>query len=398
MISPRRVVMAALAALSAIGTGCAANRRATTSPAAIYASRTALRDADRALRDSIVTRLVRRVVARGDRTLDLLMLSGGGQNGAFGAGFLRGWASRTDSVMPRFDLVSGVSTGALQAPYALLGTRAALDTISALYARAATTIAPSIDWLVLFRRTGGLVTTERYDRALEQTINGDFRTQLHAAFAEDRQMLFTTTDFDLGVGRVWSLGDQLEHPAPGVDGLVRSRTLLRAATAIPGIFAPVMIDGHLHADGGVIENITPVLGFEDFERLGAQLTARGVGSVTVRLWGVMNNWSHAEPRVIPASNRGKISGRSTGLLFYLHQATSLEALPNLARSVTAGVPGLRVEVHMATLPSELSMTPGANSLFESSFMARLDSAGFAKARSTKPWDVAPSAYARPERP
>ncbi|NBW48465.1 MAG: hypothetical protein EBR46_10170, partial [Betaproteobacteria bacterium] len=87
---------------------------------------------DRATRDSIVERLVRRVVRRGDRTLDVLLLSGGGQNGAFGAGFLRGWRARSDERMPTFDLVSGISTGALQSPYALLGTPAAIDTLTAL--------------------------------------------------------------------------------------------------------------------------------------------------------------------------------------------------------------------------------------------------------------------------
>lgn len=387
-------------AASAVLTACAANRRPATTPEAIYASRTSAATAHRALRDSVLERLVRRVRTRGDHTLDILLLSGGGQNGAFGAGFLRGWATRPEGAMPRFDLVTGVSTGALQAPYALLGTPAALDTISALYARAATTIAPRIDWLVLFRRTGGLVTTDRYNRTLEQTINGDFRAQLHQAFAEDRQLLFSTTDFDLGIGRLWSLGDELER-AGATDGLTRARTLLRAATAIPGIFPPVMIDGHLHADGGVVENVAPVLAYEDYaqlaQRLDSHRAANDTATVIVRLWVVMNNWSHAAPRVIPASNRGSINSRSTALLFYLHQAATLEALPTLARAVSMSVRGVRLDVRLATLPSELSMAPGANALFDRAFMARLDSVGFAKARSSSPWDVAPSVYVRPER-
>jgi hypothetical protein len=392
----------ALGVAMAIGlvTGCAANRRPPASPAAILESRAVVNAADRRLRDTVMARLVRRVAARGDRTLDVLLLSGGGQNGAFGAGFLRGWASRPEGAMPRFDLVTGVSTGALQAPYALLGTPAALDTIRALYARAATTIAPRFDWLVLFRRTGGLVTTARYDRVLERTINGDFRAQLRQAFAEDRQLLFTTTDFDLGIGRFWSLGDELEQQAPGADGLVRTRTLLKAATAIPGIFPPVMVDGHLHADGGVVENVAPLFNDADYQALADRLQARGLATasqpVTVRLWVVMNNWSHAPVRVVPASNRGVISGRSTALLFYLHQATTLDALPALARAVIGTVPGLRLDVHIALLPNALGMAPGADALFDRAFMARLDSAGFAKARSSIPWDVAPSAYIRPE--
>ncbi|MFO0005246.1 MAG: patatin-like phospholipase family protein, partial [bacterium] len=57
-------------------------------------------------------------------TLDVLAISGGGDWGAFGTGLLRGWGEVTDPAMkrPKFDVVSGVSTGALIAPFAYLGT------------------------------------------------------------------------------------------------------------------------------------------------------------------------------------------------------------------------------------------------------------------------------------
>lgn len=374
---------------------CATVKRPATTPARILNNAAALRTTDRALRDTIIARLVRRAVVNPDRTLDILMLSGGGQNGAFGAGFLRGWASRADSPMPRFDLVTGISTGALQAPYALLGTTAALDTIGSLYRRAATTIAPTIDWLFWLRQTGGVVNTKRFDRSLEESINGQFRDQLLATFAEDRQIVIGTTDFDLGVGRLWSLGDALDTTNAG---LTRTRTLLKAATAIPAIFPPVMIDGHLHADGGVFENLATVLTFEDYQQLGAALAARGITGVSVRVWAVMNLWSHPEPKVIAPSSRKQMDSRSTALLFYLHQPATLAALENLGRAVSASVPGVRMQVHIATLPSELSTAPGAQALFEQAFMARLDSLGYAKARSATPWDGIPSAFVRPERP
>jgi len=386
-----------LLALCSLGylAACATNRRPPTTVPQLERDAVALRTLDRTTRDSVIERLVRRAQTRGDRTIDILMLSGGGQNGAFGTGFLRGWLSRTDAPMPRFDLVTGISTGALQAPYALLGTKAALDSITATYARAATDIAPTFDWWVLFRRTGGLVSTTRFDRALEKAIDGQFRDQLRTALAEDRQFLFATTDFDLGVGRTWSLGEALDTTSAG---LARTRQLLKAATAIPGIFPPVMIDGHLHADGGVITNVLTLLSFEDYQRLAAQLAARGIRDVTLRVYVVMNLWSHIDPKVIPASNRGKISSRSTALLFYAHQPETLASLSNLSRAVASQIPGLRMEVRIATLPAWLSTEPGADKLFDRQFMQRLDSLGYAKARSSAPWDSIPSAYARPARP
>ncbi|BAH40778.1 MAG TPA: hypothetical protein DGD08_18145 [Gemmatimonas aurantiaca] len=389
-----RYVIAAAAFAVAVS-GCAVVHRPPTTIAKLQQDAVALGERDQVMRDSIIARLVRRAERRGDRTLDLLLLSGGGQNGAFGTGFLRGWHARTDNPMPRFDLVSGISTGALQAPYALLGTKASLDTVTALYARAATTIAPTLNWWFWLRRNGGLVNTSRFERTIASAIDGRFRTELRNAFAEDRQLVFATTDFDLGVGQLWSLGDEIANDSTG---LVRSQMLLRAATAIPGIFPPVVVDGHVHADGGVVESVLATLTFADYQQLGRQLAARGLNDVTVRLWVVMNLWSHPEPRIIAPASRRQISNRTTLLLLYLHQSASLSALADLSRAVSAGVPGLKLEFKLAALPSSESMSPGAQKLFEQKFMQRLDSIGYAKATGATPWDSIPSAYRRPEPP
>ncbi len=391
--SPLRVI--ALALLPWL-IGCASISRPAATLATLEVDASAARTAERAMRDSVIEGLVRRVQRRQDRTLDVLMLSGGGQNGAFGVGFLRGWQSRPDAPMPRFDLITGISTGALQAPYALLGTSASLDTISAIYGRAATAIAPTIDWLAVLklRKSGGLVNTERFDRALEKAIDGTFRDQLRTAFAEDRQLLFGTTDFDLGVGRSWSLGQTLDSTEAG---LVRARQLLKAATAIPGIFPPVIVDGHVHADGGVTANVLTLLTFDDYQRLGQRLHAVGLSDVTVRAWVVMNIWAHAAPKVISPSSRKQMNARSNLLLFYMHQPATLSAMADLGRAVSAGVPGLRLDVRVAMLPAWLALEPGASDLFDDQFMKRLDDIGFEKARSASPWDIIPSAFSRPER-
>lgn len=386
------VVMAMMA--TAISNGCAAVHRPPATIASLQQDAATLSVRDRTVRDSIIARLVRRAERRGDRTLDILMLSGGGQNGAFGVGFLRGWSTRTDTSMPRFDLVTGISTGALQAPYALLGSKASLDTISALYARAATSIAPTLDWWFWLRRTGGLVNTKRFERTIANAIDGQFRDELRNAFAEDRQIVFGTADFDMGIGRLWSLGDEIGSDSAG---LYRAQSLLRAATAIPGVFPPLVIDGHVHADGGIVESVLTTLTFADYQQLGQALAARGLGDVTVRLWVVMNLWSHADPRVIDPASRKQITRRSTMLLLYFHQPATLAALADLSRAVSADVPGVRLELKLATLPAEESVTPGAEKLFDKRFMQRLDSIGFAKATGVAPWDSVPSAFRRPER-
>src|SRR5262249_126036 len=125
----------------------------------------------RALVDSVIDRLAARSIARGDRTIDILLLTGGGQHGAYGIGFLPGWLARATGPVPRFDLVTGVSTGALQAPYALIGTNESFDTAGRLYREAATQFAPTPDYFFWLRRTGGLVDTTRFRAEVARTID-----------------------------------------------------------------------------------------------------------------------------------------------------------------------------------------------------------------------------------
>jgi predicted acylesterase/phospholipase RssA len=380
---------AALGVLAA----CAVNHRPPATPATIMASGAGLAAAYRATIDSVVERLARRAVARGDRTLDILLLSGGGQNGAYGAGFLRGWKSRHDAPMPQFDLVTGVSTGTLQAPFAFLGNDAALDSLSALYLRAADRIAPTIDWFFWLRRTGGVVKTDRYRATIRSVVDARLVDSLRAAFRADRQFLVATTDFDLATGRIWDIARELDTTATAA---VRIREIFYASTAIPGIFPPTTLDGHVHADGGVISNILVPLTLDDYRKLAQRLEARGVTEpVTVRVWIVLNLWTHMPPQVLDPSSRKDMSARTSLLMLSAQHPQIVQALDALAQAVTTGVPGLELEARYTAIPVSLSTEPAASKLFDKGFMQRLETLGYERARGATPWDSTISAYARP---
>jgi hypothetical protein len=374
-------------------TGCAAvHRPATTIPALLSDADTS-RSAERRLRDTVVARLARRAVARPDHTVDVLMLSGGGQNGSYGVGFLRGWRSRSDAPMPTFDLITAISTGALQAPFVLLGTAAAHDTLSSLYRNAADRIAPSIDWLFWLRKTGGLVNMKRFDANLATIVDDRLRDSLRVAFAQDRQVVFGTTDLDIATGRAWDLRTAIEG---GEAGLVRTRTLLKAASAIPGIFPQVVYDGHVHSDGGVVSNILTLLTLDDYKAMLAQVRAAGVTApVTVRMFVIVNGWTHAAPVIMNPASRKQIQGRWSTLSFYMHQPQVLEGLENLAAAASA-VPGLSMVMQWTGIPSEVGLDPAANTLFDKGWMLRLEALGETRARSATPWDTVVSPYVRPE--
>lgn len=396
-----RLRFSTVAASLALGTlasvapaGCAAVSRPPATPASIAASGEAAGAAHEATTARLIEGLARRAIVRGDRTLDLLLLSGGGQHGAYGIGFLRGWRARTDAPMPRFDLVTGISTGALQAPFALLGTEAALDTAATLYRNAAGGSAPTVDWLFWLRRTGGVVDTTRYRRAIAADILSErMRDELWVEFEAGRQLATATTDLDLGIGRVWDLGHEMRAGAGAPD---RVQSVLVATTAIPGIFPPAVIDGHVHADGGLVSNVLTVLDFESARRLAARLRALGVTEpVTVRLWVVMNLWTHPRPIVVDPASRSQIAGRGNLLLFWTQQPQIPERLADLARAVSAGVPGLRMQVRYTAIPSELAGEPGAAALADEAWMRRLEQLGYERALGTTPWDEITSPYRRP---
>lgn len=373
--------------------GCAAIRRPPATVASLARDAEGLRTAERALRDTVIERLARRAVSRGDRTVDVLLLSGGGQMGAYGAGFLRGWRSRPEGPLPTFDLVTGISTGALQSPFALLGTPAAVDTVAAIYRRAGTSIAPTVDWWFWLRRTGGVVNTSRFRSSIAAIVDEQMQRDLRAAFDEGRQLVISTVDYDLAIGRTWDVAREIDSTAAG---RARVQQLLLAATAIPGIFPPVVIDDHVHGDGGVIANALALLELGDYRRLATRLAEVGVGGeVTVRLWVIVNGWTHAPPIVMNPASRKAVGTRGSMVMFWSHQPQQLRALGELARAVSADVPGLRMETRVTTIPQEMSLAPGAAKLFESAFMIRLEELGYTRARSAAPWDDIVSPFERP---
>ncbi len=372
---------------------CAAVHRPPATFESLSADAVTAARAERAAIDTTIERLVRRTIKRGDHTIDVLLLSGGGQHGAYGAGFLRGWRSRATAAMPTFDLVTGISTGALQAPFALIGTQASLDTLSAIYLRAAERIAPTFDWFFWLRHTGGLVNTRRYTNTLDDLLRSSLGDQVRAAFTDGRELRIATTDVDLGIGHTWDLSREY---VKGDAGALRTRQLLAAATAIPGIFPPVIVDGHVHSDGGVIAAVLPMLDLEGYRALARSLRAHGVnGDVTVRLYIVMNLWTHAGIEVTDPANRGRLASRAELMLLFAGQPQVLARLNELSRAVSADVPGLKMEVRVTAIPAHFASEPGAAKLFNKTWMSNLEKVGYERARSASPWDTVVSGYMRP---
>ncbi len=186
--------------------------------------------------------------------VQILALSGGGQNGAFGAGLLAGWTA--SGTRPRFRMVTGVSTGALIAPFAFLGP----DYDSALkdmYSRFSTR-----DVLRL-RFIRGLFTAD------SMTDNLPLRKILMSSFTplemektaqeyrKGRRLFVATTWLDVQRPVIWNIGAIADSGHPGAYELIID--VLLASAAIPGVFPAGYFEveqsgvsyDELHVDGGV---------------------------------------------------------------------------------------------------------------------------------------------------
>jgi predicted acylesterase/phospholipase RssA len=197
---------------------------------------------------------VRYLERKRGHALNLLSLSGGGQNGAFGAGFLIGW--RESGRRPQFDAVGGVSTGALLATHAFLGTPADDAVLEAMY-----TQVTSAD-IYTDRSIFGLLTADSLkDTAplramIEKYITPETLQRVAAAGDENRVLAVGTTNIDYGQTWVWNM-----TMIAKAGELELYRDVLLASASFPIVFPPVEIDGHLFVDGAARSNVVvPGLG------------------------------------------------------------------------------------------------------------------------------------------
>lgn len=196
--------------------------------------------------------------AGGRPIVSILALSGGGPDGAFGAGILRGWTERGDR--PKFEVVTGVSAGAIIAPFAFLGPEYdhCLEEIWTQYQTnqlIVQQILPAIFGGPALADTGPL------QALIEQYVDRKFLRAIAAEYARGRMLLVGTTNLDAQRPVVWNMGEIAASRHP--DAINLFRKVILASAAIPGAFPPVIIpveaDGKLveemHVDGGVTREV-----------------------------------------------------------------------------------------------------------------------------------------------
>jgi predicted acylesterase/phospholipase RssA len=184
---------------------------------------------------------------------NFLAISGGGENGAYGAGLLCGWTEA--GTRPEFKLVTGISTGALTAPFAFLGPaydqqlKDVYTTITAKDVLEARGIFAAI-W------NDAMADNAPLQNLVAKYVDADLLAAIAAEHRKGRNLLIGTTNLDARRGVVWDIGKIAEYGTPEALELVRK--ILIASAAIPGAFPPMMFDveangtkyQEMHVDGG----------------------------------------------------------------------------------------------------------------------------------------------------
>jgi len=190
---------------------------------------------------------------------NLLALSGGQEDGAFGAGLLVGWSQRGDR--PTFKIVTGTSTGALAAPFAFLG-REYDWALQKIYTQTRPNdVIAGTRFLLSAVNNEALMDNGPLAQSINKYLDMRILDRIAKEYEKGRLLLISTTNLDTGKLAIWNIGAIAASGHPRRLELVRKVVL--ASAAVPGLFPPVMIDvvldktkhQEMHVDGGTISQV-----------------------------------------------------------------------------------------------------------------------------------------------
>jgi Patatin-like phospholipase len=347
-------------------------------------------------------RLIERTKAEYDRytavgrkeppVIDILIISGGGDWGAFGAGFLKGWQKVPAGhplAKPAFDAVTGVSTGTLIAPFAFLGDEQSIDEIVNLYRN------PEPDWVkqrgVLYFLPDNISFAEvpGLEREMRKHITLDMLRRIAKAGADGRVLAVNTTDLDTGTSRVFDLVLEAQRAA-GSGQVDRVHNIMLASAGIPGAFPFRMIDDELYVDGGVTGNIIygGRIGEEDSIPALWQKAYPNLPIPKFRYWVIFNNQFRPVP-VVTAPNWVAVIQRSLETSTRAATATAVRHLFAMAE-ISRLKRKADVEVRVVSIPGD--WFPPVPGVFIKETMNNLTDLGEKMGADPASWSNEPPAF------
>lgn len=326
--------------------------------------------------------------ADGVATYSYLAVSGGGSDGAFGAGLLNGWTK--SGTRPKFKIVTGVSTGSLIAPFAFLGPdyddemKQAYTTISADNVMIAHDLL-SILW------SESLSDNAPFREMVSHYVTEKFLDAVAAEHAKGRLLLILTTDLDREQPVIWDMGEIAASKSPLRVHLFRE--VLIASASVPTMFPPVMLKvkvngetrDEMHVDGGVFMQSFFVGSSADLKAMVRKAHPDWAKDSLHSLYIIRNSFVTPIARPVKRS-LGDISSRSiSGLL-------KVSGINDLYR-MYVGVVGKEFEMRYVAIPADY--VPSTDEQFNHAEMVRLFNVGEREGINGIPWRTLPPGYRPP---
>ena len=309
---------------------------------------------------------------------NFLALSGGGSNGAFGAGFLNGWTE--SGTRPNFKIITGISTGGLIAPAAFLGSQTD-EIIKEVY----TTIeAKDIFYVQGFLGIGILsfllgesyASTKPLRKLIAKLVDQDILRAVAQEYAKGRRLYIGTTNLDAQRFMIWDMGAIASSGHPNAIKLFRK--VMLASASIPGIFPPVYFDvevegrqyREMHLDGGLVTGV-----FGHSSKLFADETGMSGQKFNRNLYIIKNGKLASETYQTPRRAL-QIANRSFETLMKSRTWGDFYRLYNIAKKD-------KIEFNYVSIPDEYK--PLSKKLFNQAEMNRLFDMGFKMAKDGYEW-------------
>lgn len=374
-------------------TSCAARRLSAVPEAladrAVIPGMAAVRSWSDELSDEFLAELIRcaerelqlRQEAGEDSSLpraDFLAISGGGANGAYGAGLLCGW---TDAgTRPQFKIVTGISTGALTAPFAFLGPKYDAQ-LKEVYTQTSTRDLVKSRGILAGVFSDALMDSTPMWTMARKYFHEELLREIAREYARGRILLIGTTNLDSQRGVIWNVGAIASSGDP--HALELFRQILIASASIPAAFPPVMIDvqadgqkyQEMHVDGGAM---VQVFLYPPSFRINTGAIQRERRVYVIRNSRLDSSWAHVQRRTLKIAVRAVdslIQSQGIGDLYRMYLTSTRD----------------KVDFNLAYIPSEFTHRPTEG--FDPKYMGQLFDLGYRSARDGYPWAKTPVGYA-----
>jgi hypothetical protein len=311
-----------------------------------------------------------------------LAISGGGADGAYGAGMLCGWTA--SGKRPEFKAVTGISTGALTAPFAFLGPKYD-ERLRKVYTSVKTDQIAKFRGVMAAVFNDALMDTTPLRRIMEQLVDEEMMHDIAKEYGRGRLLLVGSTNLDACRGVIWNIGAIAASGDPKALQLIHD--ILRASAAIPAAFPPVMIDvvldgkhyQEMHVDGGVRAQVflyPPTLALKSEGAAGGMHRDRV--AYVIRNARLDPDWASTQRRALP------IAGRAISSLIQTQGFGDLYRIYLLAKRDG-------VDFNLAYIPATFNEKPKED--FDPVYMTKLFDVGFTAAKSGYRWDKRPPGLA-----